>query len=58
MVANIFNESIIFHEALHGMTDKSDSSVQTLLDISHSSNTTNISIYIKDHVLQYCPSFK
>jgi hypothetical protein len=55
---NIFNESIIFHEALHGMTGQDDSSVQTLLDIHHSDDTTNISIHIKDNVLQYCPSFK
>ena len=54
--ANIFNESILLHEALHGLTGKDDLKIEGYLGQTEPS--LNISIYIKNNVLSKCPSFK
>lgn len=51
----IFN---IFYEALHGMTGKQDAQIQLILGLTGLASSENISIYIKNSVLGYCPSFK
>jgi hypothetical protein len=58
--ANIFNESILIHEALHGMTGLSDFDIQGDLmgQAGQGLPSVNISIYIKDNVLSKCPSFR
>ena len=55
---NIFNEAILFHEALHGRTGKWDAQIQLILGLPSPASSENISIYIKNIVLGYCPSFK
>jgi hypothetical protein len=55
---NIYNESNLFHEALHGFTGLDDQELQTSLGLPQSSDTTNISIYIKNNVLASCPTFR
>jgi len=52
---NIYNESILLHEALHGMTGLYDSELETALGVLPPS--LNISIYIMDNVLSGCPTF-
>lgn len=54
----INNESVYFREALHGMTGLYDDDLQRVLGLDVSDDTTNINIYIGDHVLKNCPSFK
>jgi hypothetical protein len=56
--ANIYNESVLLHEALHGMTGKQDAQIQLILGLTGLASSENISIYIKNSVLGYCPSFK
>jgi len=58
--ANIFNESNLFHEALHGMTGLDDFAIQGYLmgSTQQGAPSVNISIYIKDNVLSKCPSFR
>lgn len=55
---NISNESNFFHEALHGMTGLYDDQIQSTLGIPVSSDTSNISLYIRDNVLSQCPTFR
>ncbi len=52
---NIYNESILFHEALHGMTGLYDDELETALHVV--SPSVNISIYIMNYVLGTCPTF-
>jgi len=60
---NIFNESNLFHEALHGFTNYID---QDLYGVSPYNGplpgvgppSVNISIYIKDKILSKCASFR
>jgi hypothetical protein len=55
---NIYNESILLHEALHGMTGLLDSEIATLLGPGAAGHgSEGISIYIKNNVLSACPSF-
>ena len=56
--ANIYNESHLFHEALHGITGYYDEDLQGLLGIAKQSDSTNISIEIKNKVLSKCPTFR
>lgn len=58
--ANIFNESNLLHEALHGMTGVGDFELQGYLmgSAQQGAPSVNISIYIKDNVLSKCPSFR
>jgi len=51
--ANIFNEAILFHEALHGMTGLYDDEIEGILNLPGKS--LSISIYVKDSVLSACP---
>jgi hypothetical protein len=53
---NKSNEANLFHEALHGMTNLSDGQLQSELSIGPPS--VNISIYIRDNVLNSCPTFR
>ena len=53
---NIYNESTLFHEAIHGFTGLLDPDIYTLLGTGAPS--VNISIYIKDNVLSHCPTFR
>jgi hypothetical protein len=56
---NIFNEANVFHEALHGMTGKYDEDIYSILPgLSNSARSVSISIYIKNDVLGYCPTFR
>jgi hypothetical protein len=56
---NIYNEAVLLHEALHGMTGKYDFYMYSILPgLSNSTRSESISIYIKNYVLGYCPSFK
>jgi hypothetical protein len=55
---NISNESVIFHEALHGITGQYDDYLQDKLGRKVGGPTDNITIYIKDNVLSNCPSFR
>jgi hypothetical protein len=57
---NIFNESNLFHEALHGMTGLDDFTIQGDLmgSAQQGAPSVNISIFIKDNVLSQCPSFR
>ncbi len=56
---NIYNESNLFHEALHGITGYYDEDLQGLLPgLAKQSDSTNISIYIKNNVLSKCPTFR
>ena len=55
---NIYLESYLLHEALHGLTGKYDEELQGALGIAVQDDTTNISIYIKDTVLNACPRFR
>jgi hypothetical protein len=64
---NIYNESILFHEALHGMTglyDRGTNELEAHLALSetvqiagqsYSVGTSIISMYMKDNVLNSCP---
>ena len=54
---NISNESNLFHEALHGLTGKWDPAIASLLGVAYPPSE-NISIYIRDHVLSTCPTFR
>jgi len=51
---NIFNESNLFHEALHGMTGLDDFTIQGDLmgSAQQGAPSVNISIFIKDNVLR------
>jgi hypothetical protein len=53
---NKSNEANLFHEALHGMTNLSDEQIYGKLSIGPPS--VNISIYIRDYVLNSCPTFR
>jgi len=53
---NIYNESALLHEALHGITGKYDEDLEPALGIAAPS--LNISIYIKNNVLSKCPTFR
>jgi hypothetical protein len=53
--ANIFNESVLIHEALHGMTALYEDELQSKL--GSGSQPLSLSIYIKNNVLSACPSF-
>ena len=56
---NIYNESILFHESLHGMTGLYDPDMYKILPgLSNAASSESISIYIKNYVLGYCPSFR
>jgi hypothetical protein len=56
--ANIYTESDLFHDALHGITGKTDSQIASLLNAAAgSSQSANISIYIMQNVLSKCSSF-
>ena len=50
---NIYNESDLFHEAIHGMTAQYDDILESTLGVSDPS--INVSIYIKNNVLSACP---
>ena len=61
---NIYNDSNLLYEALHGMTGLYDSEIETALSLSvivtiagqpYSVGTSIISIHIKDTVLNSCP---
>ena len=58
--ANIFNESNLFHETLHGFTGLGDWEIQGALMGSTQQGlpSVNVSIYIKNSVLSQCPSFR
>lgn len=56
---NIYNESNVFHEALHGFTGEGDSQIMSYLPSGiPGTGTERISVYIKNYVLSSCPSFK
>lgn len=55
---NISNESVLFHEALHGLTGQYDDYLQEKLGRTVGGPTANITTYIKDNVLSKCPSFR
>jgi hypothetical protein len=52
---NIGNEALIFHEALHGFTNKTDSQLKTLLGLG-GPTTCVIEEHIKVEVLFYAPN--
>jgi hypothetical protein len=52
---NLFNESVFFHEALHGATGEGDASLQMNLGYNGSQPSSVISGYIQTHVLSACP---
>lgn len=47
----------LFHEALHGLTAIQDPDLGAPVQVGANS-TEEFSIYIKNHVLIYCPSFR
>ena len=51
--ANIYNESNLFHEALHGLTAEYDDYMYAIFHIGPPA--INNSIHIKDTVLSACP---
>ena len=53
---NRSNEANLFHEALHGMTNLDDGQLENKL--SSGSPSVAISIYIRDNVLNSCPTFR
>jgi hypothetical protein len=56
--ANIYTESDLFHEALHGITGKIDHDIASLLHATAGSGeSASISIYIMQNVLSKCSSF-
>jgi hypothetical protein len=54
---NIYNESVLFHEALHGLTAIYDPDLGSVLGAG-SGGSVNVSLYTKNNVLSKCPSFK
>ena len=54
---NIYNESTIFHEAIHGFAGLNDAAIEGYLP-GVTDPSVNISIYIRDNVLSKCPSFR
>ena len=56
--ANIQNESNLFHEALHGLTGLYDADLLGDFGFPTGAATVNISIYIRNNVLNSCPSFR
>jgi hypothetical protein len=60
---NVFNESVLVHEALHGMTGIYDDSSSTtdlyyILTGMNASPSIFVSIYVKNNFLNACPSFQ
>lgn len=49
--------SLVFHEALHGITGKDDSSIQGSLSIRKQIDSQNISEYIRENVLLMCQHY-
>jgi len=56
--ANIQNESNLFHEVLHGMTGLYDNDLLTIFGYASGASPVNISIYIRNKVLNSCPRFR
>jgi hypothetical protein len=52
---NIFNESLLLHETLHGMTALDEAGLQNALNSGNS--PLSISKFIKNNVLSVCPTF-
>lgn len=54
---NIFNESTLFHEALHGVTGLYDEDMYSIFP-NVSAPSENITIYIMNNILNKCPTFR
>ena len=52
---NLFNESVFFHEALHGATGQGDSNLQSAFGYKGLQPSSVISSYIQSHILSICP---
>lgn len=55
---NIYNESILLHEALHGLTGWGDRELSSVARLHLPEPSLNISIYVKNNVLTKCPTFR
>lgn len=56
---NLETESALFHEALHGSTGLMDGDLGGLFHVPDAiDHSYKLSMYIRDNVLKYCPSFR